>query len=212
MYHLGLGGRTETWGRIHCNGAHNNKRSKTRTEATKTIKQQQSLLILQQQRKKTHNNTIMTSSNKTDHHTMEPTSTESYAVATPVSPTETYIGTPQSSIAATSATASHSQQFMATKPEQPQQQHTLPVILESKYIFIDSRNPVTLSYCPQCSEKHVTTKTQTKANGITAICVVAGLFIFWPLCWLPLCIKPLKQTNHYCTQCGAKVGRVKPFQ
>lgn len=83
---------------------------------------------------------------------------------------------------------------------------------QTKYVYIDSRKPVTLTMCPSCTKQHVTTSTRTKPNGVTAICVVAGVFIFWPLCWIPLCIRPMKQTNHYCTCCGAKVGRVKPFQ
>ena len=93
----------------------------------------------------------------------------------------------------------------------PTQSH-YSMVEQRQYVYIDSRKPVILTMCPQCAKEHVTTTTRTKPNGVTAICVVAGVFIFWPLCWLPLCIRPLKQTNHYCTCCGAKVGRVKPFQ
>mmetsp|Transcript_17648 Transcript_17648/g.42955 ORF Transcript_17648/g.42955 Transcript_17648/m.42955 type:complete len:176 (-) Transcript_17648:2131-2658(-) len=93
----------------------------------------------------------------------------------------------------------------------PAQSH-YSMMEQRQYVYIDSRKPVTLTMCPKCTKEHVTTTTRTKPNGVTAICVVAGVFIFWPLCWLPLCIRPMKQTNHYCTCCGAKVGRVKPFQ
>jgi predicted RNA-binding Zn-ribbon protein involved in translation (DUF1610 family) len=79
------------------------------------------------------------------------------------------------------------------------------------YVRIDSRKPVTLSYCPNCAKPHVTTHTLTKANGVTMVCVVAGVVVFWPLFWVPLVAKPMKQTNHYCQNCGVKVGRVKPF-
>jgi predicted RNA-binding Zn-ribbon protein involved in translation (DUF1610 family) len=80
------------------------------------------------------------------------------------------------------------------------------------YVHIDSRNPVTLSYCPNCAKEHVSTHTRTRANGVTMICVVIGVVVFWPLFWVPLVVKPMKQTNHYCKNCGVKVGRVKPFQ
>jgi LITAF-like zinc ribbon domain len=94
--------------------------------------------------------------------------------------------------------------------EAPRTEYSM--VQRPKYVFVDSRKPVTLTYCPNCAKEHVMTKTHTKANGTTAICVVAGILIFWPLCWLPLCIRSMKQTNHYCTSCGTKVGRVKPFQ
>lgn len=81
-----------------------------------------------------------------------------------------------------------------------------------RYIPIDSRKPVTLTCCPKCGKKNVATYTHTKANGTTAALVALGAFIFLPLCWLPLCITATKQTNHYCTSCGTKVGRVKPLQ
>ena len=88
----------------------------------------------------------------------------------------------------------------------------IPMVVKPKYIHIGQRRPVTLTYCPNCVEKNVQTRTKTKANGITWLCVGAGVFIFWPLCWIPLCVDDMKQTNHYCTKCGTKIGRVKPFQ
>jgi predicted RNA-binding Zn-ribbon protein involved in translation (DUF1610 family) len=81
-----------------------------------------------------------------------------------------------------------------------------------KYIDVRSRDPVVLTYCPQCAKEHVTTTTRTKVTGTTWICVAVGVFVCLPLCWLPLVAKPLKQTNHYCSSCGTKVGRIKPFQ
>ena len=82
----------------------------------------------------------------------------------------------------------------------------------SKYIYIGTRKPVELTCCPNCSQVHVTTRTYTKTTGTTWLCAGVGLLVFWPLCWVPFVCKPMKQTNHYCRQCGAKVGRVKPFQ
>ena len=79
------------------------------------------------------------------------------------------------------------------------------------YVWIGTRKPVILSHCPNCSKAHVATTTRTKITGATWLGVVAGLAIFWPLCWIPLVAKPMKQTNHYCESCNAKVGRVKAF-
>jgi predicted RNA-binding Zn-ribbon protein involved in translation (DUF1610 family) len=80
------------------------------------------------------------------------------------------------------------------------------------YVSVPTRRPVQLTSCPNCAKQHVTTRTRTKATGITWVCVGVGVFVFWPLCWIPLVVDPLKQTNHYCQNCGVKVGRVKPFQ
>jgi predicted RNA-binding Zn-ribbon protein involved in translation (DUF1610 family) len=99
-----------------------------------------------------------------------------------------------------------------SQPPVVQQHHTGALVENPKYIYVGSRRPVLLTYCPQCAKEHVTTRTQTKSTGTTWVCVVVGVFIFWPLCWLPLVIKPMKQTNHYCHSCGTKVGRIKPFQ
>lgn len=86
------------------------------------------------------------------------------------------------------------------------------IVENPRYVNIDSWKPVVLTYCPRCAKEHAMTHTRTKATGTTWLCVVAGVFIFWPLCWVPLVITPLKQTNHYCDSCGSKVGRVKPGQ
>jgi len=87
-----------------------------------------------------------------------------------------------------------------------------PMVMGPQYIPVGSRKPVMVTYCPNCVEKNVQTRTRTKANGTTWLCVGAGFLIFWPLCWVPLCVDDMKQTNHYCTSCGTKIGRVKPFQ
>lgn len=90
--------------------------------------------------------------------------------------------------------------------------NTGAAVANPKYVHLGSRRPVTLTYCPQCANQNVTTRTQTKVTGTTWACVGVGVFVFWPLCWLPLLITPLKQTNHYCNSCGTKVGRIKPFE
>jgi predicted RNA-binding Zn-ribbon protein involved in translation (DUF1610 family) len=85
-------------------------------------------------------------------------------------------------------------------------------VLNPKYVYLETRKPVTLTYCPHCAKQNITTQTRTKVTGTTWACFAAGVLIFWPLCWIPFVVKPMKQTNHYCSNCGVKVGRVKPFQ
>jgi predicted RNA-binding Zn-ribbon protein involved in translation (DUF1610 family) len=117
----------------------------------------------------------------------------------------------QSSNYANSGTSATSQHIPSSTVV-VQEPATYSVVENPRYVDIGSRKPVVLTYCPRCAKEHVTTHTRTKSTGTTWLCVVAGVFIFWPLCWLPLAIRPLKQTNHYCDSCGNKVGRVKPCQ
>ena len=141
--------------------------------------------------------------------------TDAVAVAVPQ---ESYQAapTPPSSVAASqqySTTDATSRSYATASPPVHTVTHGTPAVAYGKqYIPVDSRKPVVLTYCPKCSKENVQTRTHDKSNSTTALCVVAGVFFFWPLCWLPLCIRPMKQTNHYCTACRAKVGRVKPFQ
>lgn len=93
----------------------------------------------------------------------------------------------------------------------PTVQGTRPYALQNRYVCVESRHPVTLTYCPSCAKEQTQTYTRTKANGTTFLCVVAGVIIFWPLAWIPLVMRSAKQTNHHCSNCGVKVGRVKPF-
>ena len=78
-----------------------------------------------------------------------------------------------------------------------------------QYVNVGTRDPVVLTYCPNCAKEHVATKVRTTANGTTVVCIVAGAVIFWPLLFVPMFCDSFKQTNHYCTCCGVKVGRVK---
>lgn len=87
-----------------------------------------------------------------------------------------------------------------------------PVVENAKYVDMGgNRQSVVLSFCPKCHKEHVATRPNTKASGATWLGVVAGVIIFWPLCWLPLAVDDMKQTDHYCQNCNAKVGRVKAF-
>ncbi|KAG7373216.1 LITAF-like zinc ribbon domain containing protein [Nitzschia inconspicua] len=138
-----------------------------------------------------------------------------YAVATPIDSVANSRSVRGSSTSRSSVnTATLSQPPSPPVVYTQSMKHTEPaqMVNDNKYVFVDSRKPVSLTYCPKCYEENIATRTHTKSNGTTALCVVAGVVIFWPLCWLPLCIKSMKQTNHYCTKCGCKVGRVKPFQ
>jgi predicted RNA-binding Zn-ribbon protein involved in translation (DUF1610 family) len=101
---------------------------------------------------------------------------------------------------------------ITTQPPVVKHHHTGASVEYPRYIDVGSRKPVVLTYCPQCAKEHVTTTTRTKVTGTTWICVAVGIIIFWPLFWVPLVARPMKQTNHYCSSCGTKVGRIKPFQ
>lgn len=85
------------------------------------------------------------------------------------------------------------------------------IIKGPRYVRVGTRKPVQLTYCPHCGQQGVNTHVRTKATETTGALFLGALIVFWPLCWLPFVIDGCKQTNHYCTNCGAKVGRVKPF-
>lgn len=72
-----------------------------------------------------------------------------------------------------------------------------------------SRRPVELKKCPNCHASHVRTSTRTYPSAITWVGVVVSACIFVPLCWIPLVVDPMKQTDHYCQSCGKKVGTIK---
>ena len=79
------------------------------------------------------------------------------------------------------------------------------------YVEINSRHPVMISFCPSCNTQKCTTTTKTKASDATCVASLVGLVVCWPLFIVPFCVKGMKQTNHYCPNCGTKVGRVKAF-
>ena len=71
-------------------------------------------------------------------------------------------------------------------------------------LFGGSRSPVVLSMCPNCSKNQARTRTRTYPTIVTWLGVVVGAVVFFPLCWIPLVVDPMKQTDHYCQNCGGK--------
>ena len=82
----------------------------------------------------------------------------------------------------------------------------------SQNALLQSRKPVQLAFCPNCSKEDVRTRTRTYPSFVTwTLAFVTGV-VFFPVFWVPLVVDGAKQTDHYCQNCGVKVGRVKPFQ
>ena len=75
-----------------------------------------------------------------------------------------------------------------------------------------SRKPINLEFCPTCTQKHVRTKTRTYPGAVTWACVAIGAVIFFPLCWIPLVVDPMKKTDHFCQSCGSKIGTIQPLE
>ena len=74
-----------------------------------------------------------------------------------------------------------------------------------------SRNPMMMSSCPHC-RRETTTRIRTYPSCLTWTSAGIMFLVFWPICWVPLVVDSMKQTDHYCTSCDALVGRVKAFQ
>jgi LITAF-like zinc ribbon domain len=77
--------------------------------------------------------------------------------------------------------------------------------------LIFSREPSFLHPCMHCG-KNGRTRVVTSPHLATWIAVVALLFVFWPLCWLPLVFNCTRESRHYCTNCHSHVGTIQPFQ
>jgi lipopolysaccharide-induced tumor necrosis factor-alpha factor len=63
--------------------------------------------------------------------------------------------------------------------------------------------------CPFCQTTMVT-RTRTSCDGMTWLFVLILFLVFWPLCWLPLCMPKCQRVHHYCTHCQQKVGVTEP--
>jgi lipopolysaccharide-induced tumor necrosis factor-alpha factor len=63
--------------------------------------------------------------------------------------------------------------------------------------------------CPFC-ETMMITRTETRCDGMTWVFVLILFIVFWPLCWLPLCMPKCQRVYHYCSHCQRKVGITEP--
>ena len=71
------------------------------------------------------------------------------------------------------------------------------------------RNPTGLQ-CPHCGRQTVTVVEDYVGVG-TVVSIIVLAILFWPLCWLPLCVPTCKRTHHYCghQECQKKVGETR---
>jgi hypothetical protein len=64
--------------------------------------------------------------------------------------------------------------------------------------------------CPHCQRQTVTVVEDYVGLG-TVIAVIILAILFWPVCWLPLCVPTCRRTHHYCghISCQKKVGETR---
>ena len=74
------------------------------------------------------------------------------------------------------------------------------------------RAPARLQSCPSCRQQGTRTRTRTHPTIMTWVACFILVVLFWPICWIPLVTDSFKQTDHYCSSCGVKVGEVAPLQ
>ena len=74
-----------------------------------------------------------------------------------------------------------------------------------------SRFPMNMRECPNC-HRASRTRVVTKPSCKTWVAFGIMTGVFWPLCWVPLVSDSCKETEHFCTSCGAKVAKVRAFQ
>eukprot|EP00980_Cylindrotheca_fusiformis_P001084 scaffold305_cov110-Cylindrotheca_fusiformis.AAC.2 len=72
--------------------------------------------------------------------------------------------------------------------------------------------PVNIPCCPHCNSKNVRTRTISYPNAATWTAVAVGAVVFFPICWIPLVVDKMKKTDHYCQNCGEKLGTVRPLE
>ncbi|KAL3937643.1 MAG: hypothetical protein SGBAC_007295 [Bacillariaceae sp.] len=75
-----------------------------------------------------------------------------------------------------------------------------------------TRKPVHLPVCPHCNAEHIRTRTRTYPSAATWVGVGVGAIVFLPLAAIPLLSDNMKKTDHFCQDCGNKIGTVKPFE
>lgn len=99
-------------------------------------------------------------------------------------------------------------------PTAPRQQHQNQSVTYSMNQHADpsfTRFPMMDITCAQCHQVG-RTKVRTAPAWQTWAATGVGFLLFWPLCWLPLVMDSCKKSEHFCTNCGHKLGTVAPFQ
>ena len=74
-----------------------------------------------------------------------------------------------------------------------------------------SRVPMMMTECPHCLQE---SRTRVKVTPSWKTWAAGGclVFVFWPLCWLPLVVDSCKTTEHFCVKCGAQVAKMDAFE
>ena len=138
----------------------------------------------------------------------------------PPPPTKTLIPAANSTAAVTTASAVYpaaSQPYTVyTKPQAGggvPPGASLGVVSETVQIqnFLLNRQPAFLKPCMHCGQNS-RTRVETHPNWVTWVSVLALLFVFWPLCWLPLVWNCSRQSDHYCQSCHQWIGTIHPYQ
>jgi hypothetical protein len=73
-----------------------------------------------------------------------------------------------------------------------------------------TRHPKEIT-CPHCQQES-RTRIQTFPTWQTWTSAGVFMFVFWPICWVPLVLNACKQTDHFCVLCGTHVGQVNAFE
>ncbi|KAG7368535.1 LITAF-like zinc ribbon domain containing protein [Nitzschia inconspicua] len=103
--------------------------------------------------------------------------------------------------------------------QQYTQSHPVAVTAMVPTNNIESQTPKTIKtlgrnatglICPHCQRQTVTVVEDYVGVG-TVLAVIVLAILFWPICWLPLCVPTCKRTHHYCGQqtCQRKVGETR---
>ena len=74
-----------------------------------------------------------------------------------------------------------------------------------------ARVPMFIKQCPNCHQES-RTRISTYPTWQTWTASGVMVFVFWPICWVPLVLDNCKQTDHYCVLCQTKVGEVEAFK
>jgi len=97
-------------------------------------------------------------------------------------------------------------------PQQVSVSYQNPPNKEKELLLLLTREPTNLTTpCPYCGVQ-ARTKVQTFPNWLTWLSCIILAFVFWPICWIPLVVRSMKQTDHICTNCGRKLGTVGAFK